>query len=316
MDKVSAFGKNFTASFTPFAARTQQYVKEQLGQAEDKTQLPPDYIELEKRVDALKQVHQKMLQVTSQYSHEAYDYPANIKESFGDLGRTVSEKVHLLSTATSPAEAQAALTAPPSAKPQPKTFNHAIARASLASSQLLQQQNSGTGEDPLAMALEKYALASERVGEARLAQDSQIQSRFLAGWSTTLNTNLMFATRARKSVENSRLMLDAAKAKAKNGGWRLPGQKGADHDGEEASEDARVEIEQAEDEFVGQTEEAVGVMKNVLDTPEPLRNLADLIAAQLEYHKKAYEILSELAPVVDGLQVEQEASYRKSRDGA
>ena len=54
----------------------------------------------------------------------------------------------------------------------------------------------------------------------------------------------------------------------------------------------------------------------VLDTPEPLRNLADLIAAQLEYHKKAYEILSELAPVVDGLQVEQEASYRKSRDGS
>jgi hypothetical protein len=28
------------------------------------TQLPPDYVELEKRVDALKQVHQKMLQVT------------------------------------------------------------------------------------------------------------------------------------------------------------------------------------------------------------------------------------------------------------
>jgi hypothetical protein len=44
----------------------------------------------------------------------------------------------------------------------------------------------------------------------------------------------------------------------------------------------------------------------VLDTPEPLRNLADLIAAQLEYHKKAYEILSELAPAIDQLQVEQE----------
>lgn len=170
-----------------------------------------------------------------------------------------------MSTATSPAEAQAALTAPPSAKPQPKTFNHAIARASLASSQLLQQQHAGTGEDPLAVALEKYALASERVGEARLAQDAQIQSRFLAGWSTTLNTNLMFATRARKSVENSRLLLDAAKAKSKNPGWHLPGQqaKATEHGEEEASEEARVEIEQAEDEFVGQTEEAVGVMKNV-----------------------------------------------------
>ncbi|CAG8958802.1 hypothetical protein HYALB_00004584 [Hymenoscyphus albidus] len=313
MDKVSAFGKNFSATFTPFAARTQQYVKEQLGQAEDKTQLPPDYIELEKRVDALKQVHQKMLQVTSQYSSEAYDYPANLKESFSDLSRTVSEKVQLLSAATSAADAQAALTAPPSTKPQPKTFNHAIARASLASSQLLQHQHAGAGEDPLAQALEKYALASERVGEARLAQDSQIQSRFLAGWSTTLNTNLMFATRARKSVENSRLMLDAAKAKAKNPGWKLPGaapRADGQHE-EETSEEARVEIEQAEDEFVGQTEEAVGVMKNVLDTPEPLRNLADLIAAQLEYHKKAYEILSELAPVVDSLQVEQEVSRSK-----
>jgi hypothetical protein len=45
----------------------------------------------------------------------------------------------------------------------------------------------------------------------------------------------------------------------------------------------------------------------VLDTPEPLRNLAELIAAQLEYHKKAYEILSELAPQVDELQASKSA---------
>ncbi|MCJ1235215.1 hypothetical protein MMC14_003182 [Varicellaria rhodocarpa] len=320
MDKVQAFGKNISqvllpedayvhleltcpsprASFSPFAARTQQYVKEQFGQADDKTQLPPDYIELEKRVDALKAVHQKLLQVTTQYSNEAYDYPPNIRESFNDLGRTISEKVHLLSSASSPGEAQAALTAPPSAKPQPKTFNHAIARSSLAGSQILNQSYTGAGEDPLATALEKYAIAEEKVGEARLAQDAQIQSRFLAGWSTTLNTNLMFATRARRGVENARLSLDATKAKSKITG------RGMNPDDEQIDESMRAEIERKEDEFVGQTEEAVGVMKNVLDTPEPLRNLADLIAAQLEFHKKAYEILSELAPVVDGLQVEQE----------
>ncbi|RDW90829.1 BAR domain-containing protein [Aspergillus mulundensis] len=301
MDKFQAFGKNFSANFTPFAARTQQLIREQLGQVEDKTQLPDEYIELEKRVDALKLVHQKLLQVTSQYSNEPYDYPPNIRESFNDLGRTINEKVQLLSQASTPAEAQAALTAPPAAKPQPKTFSHAIARASLAGSQTL--SSTTAGEDPLATALEKYALASEKVGEARLAQDAQIQSRFLAGWNTTLNTNLMFAAKARRNVENARLMLDSVKAK--HGG-----------DGDHLSEEARSEIEQAEDEFVGQTEEAVSVMKNVLDTPEPLRNLADLIAAQLEYHKRSYEILSELAPVVDSLQVEQEASYRKSREGA
>jgi len=50
----------------------------------------------------------------------------------------------------------------------------------------------------------------------------------------------------------------------------------------------------------------------VLDTPEPLRNLAELVAAQLEFHKKAYEILSDLAPEIDQLQVEQEVSNHES----
>ncbi len=79
----TALDRNIGSQITPFASRTFQYTKEQLGQAEDKvcgrtlisrdsqlteldqqTQLPPDYIDLEKRVDALKQVHQKMLGVT------------------------------------------------------------------------------------------------------------------------------------------------------------------------------------------------------------------------------------------------------------
>ncbi|KAB8648479.1 hypothetical protein FH972_026135 [Carpinus fangiana] len=243
------------------------------------------------------------LRPSSQYTNEAYDYPANLRESVNDLGRSITEKVQLLSSASSPAEAGAALTAPPQAKPQPKTFAHAVARAALSSSQALHQGGaSGPKEDPLATALEKYAIAAEKVGEARLAQDAQIQSRFLAGWSTTLNTNLMFATRARKGVENARLALDAAKGKT---GGNVP-----------QSETARAEIEKKEDEFVAQTEEAEGVMKNVLDTPEPLRNLSELIAAQLEYHKRAYEILTELAPVVDGLQEEQEAGYRAARGNA
>ncbi|KIW48473.1 uncharacterized protein PV06_01054 [Exophiala oligosperma] len=317
MDKFSSFGKNISSAFnttvSPFVQRSQQQLKEQFGSAEEKTQLPADYTELEKRVDALKQVHQKLLTVTNQYQNEAYDYPPNIRESFTDLGRSISEKVTLLSHASSTAEAQAAFTAPPSAKPQPKTFNHAIARASLASSQLLQQTNQSGSEDPLAQALEKYALAEEKVGEARLAQDHAIQSRFLAGWNTTLNTNIQFATKARRAVENSRLLLDSTKASKKS---QVMG-RGMNPDDETAlSEEARAEIEAKEDDFVSQVEEAQGVMKNVLDTPEPLRNLADLIAAQLEYHKRAYEILSELAPEIDQLQVEQESSYRKSREGA
>lgn len=204
---------------------------------------------------------------SSQYSHEAYDYPTNIRESFNDLGRTVSEKVSLLSSATSASEAAAAMTAPPSAKPQPKTFNHAIARASLASSAALRGVEKGQGggaEDPLAAALEKYAIAEEKVGEARLGQDTAIQAKFLTGWTTTLNTSIKFATRARNSVENARLSLDATKAKKGATGLVPRAPVGRDNLGDEyLTEETRAEIEAKEDEFVGQTEEAVGVMKNV-----------------------------------------------------
>lgn len=126
----------------------------------------------------------------------------------------------------------------------------------------MNETHTGAGEDPLSTALEKYALASEQVGEARLAQDKQIQSRFLAGWSTTLDTNLMFATRARRSVENSRLSLDATKAKGKTGVGRS---MNPDDEMATMTEEARQEVEQKEDDFVNQTEEAVGVMKNVCE---------------------------------------------------
>jgi Bin/amphiphysin/Rvs domain for vesicular trafficking len=151
------------------------------------------------------------------------------------------------------------VTAPPSAKPQPKTFAHAIARSSLAASQTL--KTTGTEEDALAMALEKYAIAQEKVGEARLAQDAAIQAKFLQGWSTTLNTSIQFATKARKGVDNARLNLDATKAKLRGNAFSFQ-QK--DHpDDEQLSEEARAEIEAKEDDLFAQTEEAAGVMKNV-----------------------------------------------------
>lgn len=55
-------------------------------------------------------------------------------------------------------------------------------------------------------------------------------------------------------MENARLGLDATKAKGKagKGDEDLP-----------MSDEHRAEVERKEDEFVGVTEEAVGVMKNV-----------------------------------------------------
>ena len=67
----------------------------------------------------------------------------------------------------------------------------------------------------------------------------------------------MFATKARRNVENARLALDAVKGKAKQPA------RGMNPDEPYVSEATRAEIERKEDEFVAVTEEAVGVMKNV-----------------------------------------------------
>ncbi|KAK0943086.1 BAR domain-containing protein [Friedmanniomyces endolithicus] len=302
----ASFGKTVSSSVTPFAARSQQWIREQTGSASVQTELPHDYVELETRIEALKQTHQKLLAATSQYANEAYDYPPNIRESFQDLAKGIGEKVNLLSKASSVSNAQEALTAPSSEKPQPKTFSHAIARAALAGSQQLTMATpqGSTEPDPLAQGLEKFAVAEEKVGHARLEQDEKIQGLFLAGWSTTLNQSIKSAGKARTAVANARLSLDAAKARAAAGGR---------HE-ENYTEQQKRAIEQAEDVFVEKVDEATSVMRNVLDTPEPLRNVAALVQAQAEFHARSAEILEEVAKSIDEIQMDQETSYRRARD--
>lgn len=162
-----------------------------------------------------------------------------------------------------------------------------------------------TEPDPLAQGLEKLALSEEKVGEARLDQDEKIQGKFLAGWNTTLNQSIKAADKARAAVQNARLNLDAVKSKASAGGK---------HE-ESYTEQQRRAIESAEDQFVEKVDEATSIMRNVLDTPEPLRNLVELAKAQAEYHQRAAEIMEATANELSELQMQQETEYRKARDG-
>ncbi|ORY82617.1 BAR domain-containing family protein [Protomyces lactucae-debilis] len=273
--------KGLSSKVTPFAQRAQQFVSEQVSNV-PKTELPEEYLDLEKKVDALKGAHVKLLAVTQTYSRENYDYPTNLRETGAELFTSISQKANDLAAAQSTAEAQTAITKP-APKGAPKTLSHALGRAAMSGAEGLGVTHST--DNTLGAALQTVALASEQVGEARLAQDSRINSEVNAGLSTTLNTTLQFATRARKTVYSTRLSLDAAKTAAKN----------ARPDKADA---ARIEVERAEDEFVAAVEEATTVMKSCLESAEPLRNLQDLVAAQAAFHKRAAEILEEAAAAI------------------
>ncbi|KAL7009533.1 BAR domain-containing protein [Cystobasidiomycetes sp. EMM_F5] len=113
--------------------------------------------------------------------------------------------------------------------------------------------SSGQGDVRLGKVLQTYAVAQDKVGKARLAQDSAINNNFVKPWSTTLNTQIAAATKARQNVKSARLSLDAARAKYKTA---LAGQK---------QEQARLDVEAAEETLVNATEEAINLMRTMLD---------------------------------------------------
>lgn len=85
-----------------------------------------------------------------------------------------------------------------------------------------------------------------------MEQDEGIRTRFLAPWQATLSNSIAVAMKARQAVANSRLELDAAKQTFKNAGAAK-------------QEQARLEVENAEDDLVQKIEVAITLMKTVLE---------------------------------------------------
>lgn len=79
-------------------------------------------------------------------------------------------------------------------------------------------------------------------------------------------------------------------------------------------EHARLQVENAEDDLVQKTEVAITLMKTVLDNPEPIKNLNELIKAQAEYFARATEALQSAQGEIEELSVQAEGEYRKSRE--
>ncbi|CAG8575699.1 253_t:CDS:2 [Racocetra fulgida] len=161
---------------------------------------------------------------------------------------------------------------------QQKNLHHALARSAKDGAQLLDP------DDTLGTALEKYGTAQERIGECRYKMDSEISLNFYQPFYATLHTQIQGAMKARANVKSARLSLDAAKNRYKSVR-------------QERIEAARLEVEQAEDQFVAAVEEAT-------------TNLAHLVNAQLTFHLEACKALEEVVQDIEEMQIKQESLYR------
>ncbi|KAJ7890565.1 hypothetical protein B0H14DRAFT_2689849 [Mycena olivaceomarginata] len=264
-----------------------QATRERLGTVapEEITELPQEYKDLEARVDALRDAHLALLKITTVYETEAYDYPVQINESIFELSTSIGTGItNFAATNLKGTNLPAPAPVVPPAQ-QHKTLPHAIGRASTTAAQAILSGNAAGAEDKLGKALGLYAEGWEKIASARGAYSiSCIYSRvplnhpsFSVAVQCTTTLPLKNANPARQ-------------------------------------EQARLEVENAEDDLVQKTEVAITLMKTVLENPEPLKQLNELTKAQLMYFSAAAESLSGLQGEIEELSVAAEGEYRKSRD--
>ncbi|SCV01592.1 LAMI_0G12442g1_1 [Lachancea mirantina] len=287
---VSQRTQDLTTQLPNLAQSTQRIMQEKLGQVTDISQMPQDYVELENRVDRIKLVYENFLKVTQVYENESYDYPSNVRESVNEFSSVVGARLHDLSRAATADEAQSILIAPGPHK-DPKTLNYALSKVALTSSEYL-NKSSGGQDDELATALLKYSDVQTKIAQARLQQDTLIQTKFNKNLKEALSKDLLAAQTARKNVEHKRLQYDISRA-------NLASAK------PEKEASLRVEMEAYEDEFAQATDDAVIVMQQAIQSSAFLKDLHELAVAQLAYHKLSSELLSEFVPQLESTKQEE-----------
>lgn len=250
-----------------------QQARERLGTVDDVTELPGEYRALEARVDGLRTAHAAVARVVKVHETEAYDCPVNLQESVSEASRSLASTV-----GTWAAQARGAPSTQQSAPPPHRTLPHTLSRAAASAAVDVQPSSlpASQNEEPetiqaLTQALQALSLSANSVGNARLEQDQLIVQNFLTPW-LAFGNQIQLATKARQAVSEARLELDAAKQTLKSLEAAAPGTNDATR-----LQKAQTDVENDEDALVAATEDAIGLMKNVLENPEPVRMLGVLL---------------------------------------
>ncbi|KAI9500506.1 BAR domain-containing protein [Coemansia spiralis] len=291
MDSFSKFTQNVSSNWSPFAEKVgksltqyKQFATEKLGSGTEVTELPTDYVTLERRYEAVRQALLLLVRHAKTYTAPPTQFDVQALQSqFNTLTSKISGKQD--------AEAVAMAKKEEEERKASNTYEHAIARTSLEVAESIGL------EEPLGAALFKFGSIEEKVGVEKLNQDKAINARFIDPTAANIESGIALAQNSRKQVQSARLTLDAAKTAFKNA---KP----------DRADVARNEVEAAEDQFVTIIEETMNLMRAVVESPEHLRYLSEFVKAQLAFHKEAASLLGDLAPEIEEIQVTQEALYR------
>lgn len=232
---------SFTASLKPFSTevsksfvQASQFAKERFSNA-DATELPAEYRLLEDKVERIKLVHELLLKIGANYITSAYDYEAPVVDKLTDFVSSVGGNAATLASRYSGQTMGSTITH----QEIPPSLSHAFAKAAFQSVDLLENA------EPLSLALKKFATTEERMGNFRIQQDQDANSKFYAPLLKTLNTKIADSMKSKKLVQSCRLTYDSCRARLK---IASPSK----------AEIVRQEMLTAEDEFVAAVDVAMG----------------------------------------------------------
>ncbi|KAH3683823.1 hypothetical protein WICPIJ_005197 [Wickerhamomyces pijperi] len=288
LDEVQSQASKLSKDITPLAKRTARLVQEKLGSTDDISELPEQYIKLEKKVDSLQKVYKKILSITSTYEIESYDYPPNISESVSDFSKVVSEKWSHLQKASTTSEIEKILNQPSTSGPVlPTTLAHEISKAARQSHDYLVALNAKGTESSLTKVLLKFSESQAKIGFKRLEQDELILQEFNAKLTRSLHDSFTETTKFRKQVEAARLQFDTVRHELR-----------VDPKLEE-DEEFNSKLDKYEDELVNATELAVQSMKKLIEPAESINLIVLFSKIQLDYHKS---VVAELESLIKDLE--------------
>lgn len=310
MELVKELFNKATKDIQPFAERTGQMINSQVAQLQqlateataggEVSELPSDYLELERQCDALLKLYQELIAFDNDtYAQVSYDYPpgnyAITKLKEANVGGAILNKFNQLKNVSSPQELERILLGgqDPQLTPKPdeqvhiqqvvipKTLYGHLATIAQENTEELQKLDSA-----IALVLMQMLSSYTEVALARLDQDKKI-NEISHQLVQVLNHQFILVNELRKKVYAARSEFDTLRAK-------------------HAEDEENEELIAKEDNLVLATEVAVVEMKRLL---HPLKNvdlLTLLMEAQLEYHQQAAKKLQLLLELVKNINIKDD----------
>ena len=223
MDQLKAWGQKLN----PLAENIQkgmyqakQFAQEKMGTAEEVTDLPPEYKDLERKTDNLRSIQEKLTKLGKHYASMANDTPL----SLSDVSRTVTDKLSAVTLTPADRDAEEVVHFSPdeqsyaspsgrqnyssSSNETPRTVHHALAKTATQGADLI-----GREVDPFAAALSEFGDTQEKIGDLRLRMENEVSRNFVGPFGNDFGSSIQSVMKARKNVNSLRLKLDSNKAR-------------------------------------------------------------------------------------------------------